>query len=165
MNKDMMRELSDSLAFLKAQHKKIIDARESDPGIVALSQNVAKLRIELDDMVTAMELARSEDAPELKGLEREIAEVENQILCEWDHDSKTLVCGDNVLQFRTTYAQRIYDSQALMVSLIKTLPPKYVSKYVRNYNLTELKQWIKTFPQPDDIMGLVTKTTVKLEVT
>jgi len=163
MNKAMMGELSDSLAFLKAQHKKIIDARKSDPGIVALSQNVAKLRIELDDMVTAMDLALSEDAHELRGLRREIAEVENQILREWDHDSKTLACGDNVLLFRTTHTTTIHDSQALMVSLIETLPPKHVSKYVRNYNLTELKPWLKTFPQPAVIVGRVAKTTVKLE--
>lgn len=98
-------------------------------------------------------------------LNLKIWDVKAHILSEWDGKKNTLKFSDRVLNFRTTKSLEIRDDAAMLEDLcIRMQSYAEVMKYLKGFNLTEVKKYMSVHAPPPDVAELIEKTTVKLDV-
>ncbi len=159
----MMEEHIKMLASLQVDLKAKEDATNADGIVISLRETV-------DDAAKHLEEAKAALADELisyesscEQIEMEIKNVKAQIIDAWDGEKKTLNGNGWMLKFRTTGKLIIRNDQLLLEDLMDNLPTAgYIMKYLKGFNLTKLKEYMKTYPQPTDVAELVPTTTVSL---
>lgn len=167
--KDMMEELVKKLAELQADLRAEEVKASTNKTVITLREAVddAARQLEAAKIALSDELISYESAIEL--IDAEIDDVSAQIIDAWNPDTmkKTIRTDAGTIKFRTTYSPKILDKQEPRVlenMLDHRATPEEIMQYLKGFNLTKLKAWMIVHPLPTDVAGLVSKTTVKLEV-
>lgn len=161
----MMEEIVQELAELQEE---LNDTRSE----AAKDERVVRLRATADDAAKQLDAAKIELSNEMiyyeatyERLDMEIDEISAQIIKAWDGEKKTLKFGDKTLKFRTTQSLKINDAGMMLVDLIEHLTPAEIAdKYIKGFKSTPLKKYISVISIDTDVVELIPKTTVKLDV-
>ena len=168
MNTHKMNILVERLAQLQACRKEEETAANNDPHVLDCDVEVTRLEKRLVEARANQARYLDPYTERVADIELEIAKLHDLIVEAWDGVHRTLEYGNNTLRFKTTHKTVVHRPDELVKVIINTLPagyvPKYLPEYIQGFKLTKLKQWMKLYPQPADIIGLVPKTSVTLEV-
>jgi len=161
---EMMEELVNKLAELQEERDNKIDEYRSDDLIITLSTAVDDAAQKLDEAKVLLSNAMIYyDATEER-IDMEIEEIKAHIVDEWGGKKKTIKFDAGTLKFRTSGSIKINDAVLLMDDLLERNPLyDVVGKYIKGFNLTNLKKYMGVHELPIDVAEIGYKTTVKLE--
>jgi phage host-nuclease inhibitor protein Gam len=103
-----------------------------------------------------------EAAEELKTT---IGDLYATIIDEWTGENKTMSFAAGTLKFTTRGSLKIHDEAWLLSDILDrmTVEDLIKKKYLKGFNLTQVKQYMSVIDLPIDVAEIEYKTTVKLE--
>ena len=156
---ELVRELAGLQAELAADTKFV----DGDGIVITLRESVADAKAELAKAEAA--LAEEMLLYASSTIEDQITDTKERILDEWDGEAKTYQYDFGKLALTTTKSVVIGDGAFLLANLIEHFSTSAIADtYITGFKKTAIRKFVDLFPQPPEVVDLIEKTTIKLEV-
>ena len=157
-----MEELVNKLAELQAELRK--RETRADEESRWIDEIIQKAEEELKALLAERAEARLPYKEAAEELKTTIGDLYGTIIDEWSGEKKTLEFDAGTLKFRTTTSVDVQDGGWLLESISARLPyHKVYDEYIKGFNLTAVRKYIDVIEVPEDVVKLVSKTTVKFD--
>lgn len=157
-----MEEHVIKLAELQAELK--AETTRADDVCVLMDRCIRIAEDELKELWTERAELRQPFTESIEEMRTTIEDLHKMIIDEWTGEKKTLVFDAGTLKFRTSKKLVVHNDSLMLEDMIDNLPTAgYIMRYIKGFNLTQLKEYMKTYPQQPDVAELAETTTVKLE--
>lgn len=163
-----VEELVNKLAFLQRERKSFEDRADDAVHQMGYNRVINELEEELEQQKELRDSIRRPFEEEISKINEGIEDISNQIVYIWDSKTmkKTMKFPAGILTLRTTQSLDIKDPAILLDNLLYHFSTnKIVDEYLSGFKKTPIKQFMAVISQPLEVVELVPKTTVKLEVT
>lgn len=158
---EFVRELAGLQAELAADTKFV----DGDGIVITLRESVADAKAELANAEAALAKEMSLYAPATRSIENAIEEMKERVLDAWGGEAKTYQYDFGKLSLTTTKSVVIGDGAFLLANLIEHFSTNAIADtYITGFKKTAVRKFVDLFPQPDDVVALEEKTTVKLVI-
>ena len=157
-----MKELVNRLAELQAEREEIIEhekdaSMDIDMKIDALEGQILVLKDDLAKIQRPYVEA-------VASIDDQINDVKAMIIDAWDGEKKTMKFDVGTLKFRTTSKLDIHNEPNVLENLMSHLNTAGdIMEYIKGFNLTKLKKYMKVHKIPPEDAEFVHTTSVKLE--